>query len=101
MTAPRRYLTAADVAELLRMSVDRFYRRRRKLERAHGFPPPVAAVSNGTFLRYDPEAIGRWQAVQAASAADPAPAAVPPPEPDYAAQAAENARKLAGGAGGD
>src|SRR5262249_37189211 len=51
------FMTTAEVAAMLRRSVEWFYRNRRKLER-RGFPSPVLANS------YDPTAIQAWRLSQ-------------------------------------
>lgn len=64
----RRLLTSRDVAALLGVTREYFYRRRATLE-AKGFPPPIPALGN----RWDPTAIDAWLARERGEApAEPA-----------------------------
>jgi predicted DNA-binding transcriptional regulator AlpA len=80
----RLLLRTPEVAALLAMSVESFYRRRAALDAA-GFPKPVP----GMGVRYDPLAIQEWLAAQRTR-----PGATTPPLDDVAGWQAELDRRL-------
>jgi predicted DNA-binding transcriptional regulator AlpA len=94
----RALLDPRRAAARLGRSLDWFYRNRKRLEAAHGFPPPVGGCGG----RWDPAAIDAWLDAQlpahlrqSARAAVPDPGAPPgaPPGTTWESWMIDQARK--------